>query len=168
MKLRICPVDLKGANEFVALHHRHHKPVIGQKFSVGVANHDTADSDINVIKAVFTQYGVLCGVAIVSRPVAPRLDDGNTLEITRCCTDGTKNACSMLYGAARRAAHAMGYTHILTYTLPEEGGVSLRAAGFRLDKEDAGGPAKNWHNRSGRMVEPVGADLVGGKWRWVA
>ena len=36
----------------------------------------------------------LCGVAICGRPVARYLDDGLTLEILRCCTDGTYNACS--------------------------------------------------------------------------
>lgn len=73
----------------------------------------------------------------------------------------------MLYGAARRAARAMGMQPIYTYTLPEEGGASLRAAGFRLDKDDAGGSAAMWHNRPGRSAQPVGDDLVGGKWRWV-
>ncbi len=62
---------------------------------------------------------------------------------------------------------ALGHDPVYTYTLPEEGGASLRAAGFRIDKTDAGGPAKNWHNREGRSVAPVGDDLFGGKWRWV-
>ena len=119
--------------------------------------------------AIGAQVGEqLVGVAIVGRPVAPRLDDGLTAEITRVCTDGTRNACSLLYGACRKAAKALGYVRIFTYTLPEEGGSSLRAAGFRLDKTDAGGPAKAWHNRPGRTAESVGTDLVGGKWRWAA
>lgn len=162
MSLRLVPVTLELANDFVRQFHRHHKPVIGQKFSVGIER--------NVDQRGLLMLGkwCVCGVAIASRPVAPKLDDGVTLEITRCCTDGTKNACSMLYGALRRAARALGYTRILTYTLPEEGGVSLRAAGFRIDKEDAGGPARLWHNRPGRAVAPVGDDLLGGKWRWVA
>ena len=151
MTLRIVPVTLEQANDFVRRLHRHSRPVVGYRFAVGVANDDG-----------------LCGVAIVGRPVAPRLDDGVAAEITRVCTDGTRNAASMLYGAARRAAKAMGFAPIYTYTLPEEGGASLRAAGFRLDKDDAGGPARRWHNREGRMVQPIGDDLVGGKWRWVA
>lgn len=150
-RLKIVPVNLKTANEFVRILHRHNKPVVGQLFSVGVA----------------CESGQLRGVAIVGRPVAPRLDNGLTAEITRLCTDGTRNACSKLYGAARRAARAMGYATIYTYTLPDEGGASLRAAGFRLDKEDAGGSAAMWHNRPGRTVQPVGDDLIGGKWRWV-
>lgn len=150
MSLRIVPVTLEVANAFVRGLHRHNKPVIGAKFCVGVRTER------------------LVGVAIVGRPVAPKLDDGFTAEITRVCTDGTRNAASMLYGACRKAARAMGYDRIFTYTLPEEGGASLRAAGFKLDKDDAGGSAKMWHNRDGRKVEPVGNDLIGGKWRWAA
>ncbi len=150
--VRVVPVDLKTANEFVRLHHRHSRPVVGHRFSVGVADDD----------------GTLRGVAIVGRPVAPRLDDGTAAEITRVCTDGAPNACSMLYAACRKAARALGYSPIYTYTLPDEGGASLRAAGFKLDKESAGGSSAMWHNRPGRKAQPVGDDLVGGKWRWVA
>ena len=149
--LKIIPTDLKTANEFVRNMHRHNKPVVGYKFAVGVED----------------ENGVLRGVAIVGRPVARSLDDGKAAEITRLCTDGAKNACSMLYGAARKAARALGHDPIFTYTLPEEGGASLKAAGFRLDKENAGGTAASWHFRDGRKVEPVGNDLIGGKWRWV-
>jgi hypothetical protein len=149
--LRIVPVDLKTANEFVRKLHRHSRPVVGHRFSVGVASDD----------------GVLRGVAIIGRPVARSLDDGRAAEVTRLCTDGTRNACSILYGAARRAARALGYAPIYTYTLPTEGGSSLRAAGFRLDKENAGGSAAMWHSRPNRTAEPVGDDLVGGKWRWI-
>lgn len=151
MSLKIVPCTLERANDFVRRLHRHSRPVVGHRFSVGVATEDD----------------VLRGVAIIGRPVAPRLDDGKAAEITRLCTDGTRNACSMLYAAARRASRALGYAPIYTYTLPEEGGASLRAAGFRLDKEDAGGPAQLWHSRPGRTAEPVGDDLFGGKWRWI-
>lgn len=156
--LRVVPCDLKTANEFVRKLHRHSRPVVGHKFAVGVeACTRTPDGE----------RWTLVGVAIVGRPVAPRLDNGTAAEVTRLCTDGTRNACSMLYGAARRAARALGHHPIYTYTLPDEGGASLRAAGFRLDKEDAGGSAAMWHSRPGRTAEPVGDDLVGGKWRWV-
>jgi len=156
-RLRVVPCNLRTANEFVRLRHRHSRPVVGHKFAVGVEA-CTADSG---------EAWELVGVAIVGRPVAPRLDDGTAAEVTRLCTDGTRNACSMLYGAARRAARALGYHPIYTYTLPEEGGASLRAAGFRLDKNDAGGSAAMWHSRAGRTAQPVGDDIVGGKWRWV-
>lgn len=151
MSLTIVPVDLKTANEFVRARHRHNKPVVGHRFSIGVED----------------ETGALRGVVIVGRPVAPKLDNGKAAEITRLCTDGAPNACSCLYGAARRAARAMGMAPIYTYTLPNEGGASLRAAGFRLDKESAGGTSAAWHNRPGRTVQPIGDDLVGGKWRWV-
>jgi hypothetical protein len=150
--MSIVPVTLELANDFVFRLHRHHKPVTGAKFAIGV-----------------TVGAELRGVAITGRPVSPWLQQHEPLcaEITRCCTDGASNACSMLYGAARRAARAMGHKPIYTYSLPEEGGASLRAAGFRIDKEDAGGPAELWHNRPGRSVEAAGSDERGGKWRWV-
>jgi hypothetical protein len=151
--IQVVPCTLEQANEFVGRLHRHSKPVVGAKFSVGVRDVDS---------------NALVGVAIVGRPVARLLDDGLTAEIVRVCTDGRANACSMLYGACRKAARAMGYQRIVTYTLPNEGGASLRAAGFQLDREKAGAPSKQWHNRSRRKAEPVGDDLIGGKWRWAA
>lgn len=112
--LELTPVSLKEANAFVAAHHRHHRPVVGHKFSIGCS-----------------AGGALVGVAIVGRPVSRHLDDGWTLEVNRLCTDGTKNACSILYAAAWRAARAMGYRKIITYTLASEDGASLRAAGWK-------------------------------------
>lgn len=111
----LTPVTLRQAREFVAQHHRHNDPPQGHKFSVGLLNGDE-----------------LIGVVIVGRPVARRKDDGKTAEVTRCCVlEGHKNANSLLYGAAWRAARAMGYSRIITYTLPTESGASLRAAGFQ-------------------------------------
>lgn len=120
--LRIVPMELSEANDFVRRHHRHHQPVPGHKFSLGCARGD-----------------LIVGVAIIGRPVARHSDDGWTLEVNRTCTDGTKNANSMLYGAAWRAAKAMGYRRLITYTLPEEGGVSLRAAGWKEIGRRGGG-----------------------------
>ena len=88
MKLRHVRVELSEANAFVEQHHRHHKPVIAHMFSLGAALDDR-----------------IVGVAIINRPVSRMRDDGETAEVTRLCTDGTKNACSFLYGAAARAAH---------------------------------------------------------------
>ena len=158
MTLRIVPIALKDANESVRTMHRHSRPVVGHKFALAVEA-KTRLLDGPEWKQV--------GVAIVGRPVARHIDDGMTAEITRVCTDGTANACSMLYAAARRAARALGHNLVITYTLPNEGGASLRAAGFRIDKQFAGGSASMWHNRAGRSVQPVGDDLVGGKWRWI-
>lgn len=123
MKLRVVPCDLLEANAFVRQHHRHHQPVPGHKFSLAVS--DSTDT--------------VRGVAIVSRPTARMSDDAMTLEVVRVATDGCRNACSALYGAARRATFALGYTRLLTYTLPAEGGASLRGAGFKLIGEAGGG-----------------------------
>lgn len=114
--LDIVPISLKEANEFVAQHHRHHGKTAGHKFSVAVADTETQK---------------IVGVAIVGRPVSRHLDDGWTLEVNRLCTDGTMNACSMLYAAAWRAARAMGYKKLITYILESEPGTSLKAAGWR-------------------------------------
>lgn len=114
MGLQVVPISLKEANAFVEMHHRHHKPVVGHKFSIGASDGEK-----------------IVGVAIVGRPVSRHLDDGWTLEVTRCCTDGTKNACSLLYGAAWRAAKAMGYRKIVTYILESEHGTSLKASGYK-------------------------------------
>ena len=121
--LVITPLPLDEANAFVARHHRHHGPVRGYKFALAVSIVD----------------GPICGVAIVGRPVARVLDDGLTLEVTRVATDGTRNAASMLYGACRRAAFALGYRRLVTYTLPSERGSSLRASGWRVIGEAGGG-----------------------------
>lgn len=112
--LEICPISLAEANKFVADHHRHHRPVTGHKFSIGCTDGER-----------------IVGVAIVGRPVARYLDDGWTLEVNRCCTDGTRNACSILYAAAWRAARAMGYHKLITYILETEPGTSLKAAGWK-------------------------------------
>lgn len=122
MALELVPLTLREAHAFVGRHHRHHKPSRGGKFAIGCA-----------------EDGEIVGVAVVGRPVARHLDDGWTVEVNRVATDGTRNACSMLYGAAWRAAKAMGYKRAVTYTLPEEGGASLRGAGWRCIGEAGGG-----------------------------
>ena len=111
--LALTPISLREANAFVERNHRHHKGVTGHKFSIGC-----------------TRDGELVGVAIMGRPVSRYLDDGLTLEVNRLCTTGEKNVCSMLYGAAARAAKAIGYRKVITYTLDTEPGTSLRAAGW--------------------------------------
>ena len=134
-KLAVTPITLAEANAFVAEHHRHHKPVPGAKFCVAVSEGD-----------------VVRGVAIVGRPVARHLDDGWTLEVNRCCTDGMKNACSMLYATAWKAARAMGYTSLITYTLESEGGASLRGAGWKcLGQTSTAG--QGWNRTSRPRVD---------------
>ena len=122
MGLELVRIDLAEANAFVAEHHRHHAPVVGHVFSIGAA-----------------MAGKVVGVAIVGRPVARMRDDGETAEVTRLCTDGTRNACSFLYGASARAAFALGFKRIGTYILASEPGTSLAAANWRLVGETSGG-----------------------------
>lgn len=116
--MMVAPITFREACAFVQLLHRHNKPPRGHKFSIGLH----AD-------------GELIGVVMAGRPVARHFDDGLTIEVNRTCTDGSKNANSMLYGAAWRAARAMGYRRIITYTQADESGISLRAAGFQKVKE---------------------------------
>lgn len=115
-RLTIIPITFRAASEFVNTYHRHHKASAGCKFCLGLS-----------------KGGVLVGVAICSRPVSRFLDNGETLEIVRLCTDGTRNACSMLYGACCRVAKAMGYKKVITYILESENGASLRASNFTCE-----------------------------------
>lgn len=141
MRITLERVSLAEANAFVAERHRHHKPVVGHLFSLG---------------AVLD--GRLVGVAIVGRPVARLRDDGKTAEVTRLCTDGTPNACSFLYGAAARAAFALGFKRIGTYILASEPGTSLTAAGWRQIGEVRG---KRWSCPSRPRAEhPVQPKLL--------
>jgi hypothetical protein len=89
---------------------------------------------------------ILRGVAMVGRPVARHYDDGLTLEVNRTATDGTPNANSMLYGAAWRAAKALGYRRLITYTQAAESGASLRAAGWTVIGERP--PRRGWDTPS--------------------
>ena len=146
MRYNVVPLPLDEANAFVSQHHRHHGPVIGHKFSLGVAD----------------EAQTIRGVAILSRPVARSLDDGLTLEITRVATDGAKDASSALYGAARRATFALGYQRLVTYTLKSEIGTSLKAAGYRIMGEVKG---RSWSCKSRPRVDK---HPLQGKLRWEA
>lgn len=114
--MEIRPITFRDACAFIAEHHRHHRPTIGCKFCLGLFNEDR-----------------MVGCAVCGRPVSRHLDDGRTCEINRLCTDGTRNACSMLYGACCRVAKAMGYKTIITYILESENGASLKASNFSCD-----------------------------------
>lgn len=144
MSLHIVPVSRDEAKAFTAMWHRHHGHVLpaSHKFSVGVA--DDAD--------------VLRGVAITGRPGGRGNQDGMTLEVTRCTTDESPNACSMLYGASARTAKAQGWRRIITYTQEGEDGASLRAAGFVLVAERA--PRGGHYESSARYREDHGTGGV--------
>lgn len=150
----IVPLTLAEARRYVASHHRHNEPPIGHRFSIGLS-----------------RDGELIGVLIAGHPVARKADDGRTLELVRLTTTGDRNACSRLYGAACRAAAAMGYRKVITYTLASEPGSSLRAAGFTADGETAG--HEGWVHTAGpramqrpRLFDPP-LMPTGPKVRWV-
>ena len=128
--MKVIPLGLKEANQFVMVNHRHHKAVRGHKFSIGLKKDNT-----------------LIGVAICGRPVARHLDNGMTIEVSRLCTLGDYNACSKLYSACAKISKEMGYDKIITYILKSEKGTSLKASGWICDKESAG--SKFW-NSSGK------------------
>jgi hypothetical protein len=161
-RLTVVPITFGEAAEFVHLHHRHHPPSVGHKFSIAVSD----------------ENGAVRGVAIAGRPVARHNDDGWTLEVTRVATDNeclvqhdrehpkigcSHDACSMLYGACWRAAKALGWRRLITYTLVTEPGTSLRAAGWKLIGSTPGRP---WTCKSRPRVtrEPT----LGEKHRWEA
>jgi hypothetical protein len=136
-ELFLVPLFRDEANAFVDQFHRHHGPVVGHLFAIGAA-----------------KMGTIVGVAIVGRPVAQASQDGFTAEVRRLATDGTKNACSFLYAACWRAARAMGYRRLVTYTLKSESGVSLVASGWTLIGE-CGGGSWNSENRPRTDKHPL-------------
>ena len=142
--LRIVPLTLAQANKLVGSLHRHHKPVVGHRFSIGCADGER-----------------LIGAAIVGRPVARALDQYSIAEITRLVTDGTKHACSKLYAAAARICKEMGFEKIQTYILVSEPGTSLIASGWTYEVDTAGG---DWNHswRKGRRTDQP----MCGKQRW--
>ena len=121
-EIAAVPLTRRAANEFIRKHHRHHGAIVGDIFRIGAA-----------------VGGMLAGVVTVGRPSARFLDDGWTAEATRLCSDGTPNVCSFLYARAARVAFDLGYTHIVTYILACESGVSLRAAGWIMECDSPGG-----------------------------
>lgn len=133
--MKVVPLTLRQANELVASLHRHHKPVVGHRFSQGAM-----------------EDGKLVGAAITGRPVAAKGDTNERqyviASVTRLVTDGTKNACSFLYAAAARAARELGYEEIETFILESEPGTSLKAAGWTMTGTT---PARSWDGRPGQM-----------------
>lgn len=129
LPLKVVPLELREANAYIEAHHRHHKRVQGHRFSLGVV----------------TAEGQLVGCAVVGRPTSG-LDPKRILEVTRLCSDGTGNVCSMLYAAAARAGKALGYEKIQTYIFQSESGVSLRASGWTYERDAH--PSGRHHARS--------------------
>lgn len=144
--LRLVPMTVKAAERHVREKHRHHKPPRGAMWSVGVKS----------------DAGEVVGVAMVGRPLARRIAEiEGVAEITRVATDGTFNACSKLYGACKRAARALGYRWLVTYTLESEPGTSLIAAGFWGEPNHGGG---SWSRDDRPRSDP---NPTCAKWRWI-
>lgn len=143
--MTIVPLTLREARAYVDQVHRHHRAPQGGLFAIGAAEDDR-----------------IVGCVIVGKPVARMNDDDYTAEVTRLATDGSRNACSLLYAAAWRACRAMGYRRLITYTLATEPGTSLRAAGWRVVGEVKGA---SWHRDSRPRVDKHPTQ---GKLRWEA
>lgn len=138
----IVPIFQKEANLFVAKHHRHHKPVVGSIFQIGLMN-----------------GGELVGVAICGRPVGRKVDYKTTIEVNRMCIiEGVKNGCSKLYSSCARIAKEMGYSSIITYTLESEPGVSLIASGW-VNEGVTGG--LSWNSSGSRVRENIVTNIFG-------
>ncbi|CEH29088.1 XF1762 family protein [Aneurinibacillus migulanus] len=134
LKLETLPITLKAAKEFVDAHHRHHRSPQGHKFSIALHDGD-----------------MVVGVIIAGRPVSRYQDDGLTLEVTRCCVkEAYKNGVSTLYAAVCRVAQVMGYRRVITYTLTEESGISMKACNFTLSRKSQGG---SWDSKNRRRTD---------------
>lgn len=139
--MKIVPITCSEAKKFIDANHRHHSASQGCKFCVGLSNENE-----------------IVGVAMCGRPVSRKLDDGFTCEITRLCTTGMFNACSMLYSACCRIAKEMGYKKVITYILESENGASLKTSNFILENDNCGG--KNW--TSSRVQKQIVATTLFG------
>lgn len=136
-RMKAVPLELKETNAFVERLHRHHLPVHRDKFRFGCIDDN----------------GELHGVIQLARPVSRMLDDGKTIEVVRCCTDGTYNACSFLYSRAARIAKEMGYKRIITYILQSEHGTSLKASGWKLEDSNCGGGTWDKPSRPRELID---------------
>ena len=144
------PMTISEAKEFVTNFHRHNKAPQSGLFAVGASDGKE-----------------LIGVAIVGRPVARMLDDGKTAEVIRCCVvdNSPKGACSFLYAKCWQAAKALGWQKLITYTLQNESGASLRGVGWKVVAELKERSPTDWQSRPGRDWQPVVGQA---KFRWEA
>jgi len=145
--MMLVPISISGAKQYVARWHRHSEVPRSALFALACYVPDAIEP---------------CGVALVGRPKARALQDGFTCEVVRVATDGRRNACSFLYGAAKRAAQALGYKRVITYTLARESGASLRAIGAAPVATVRG---RSWDSRSRRRTDKTSAQRAD-KVRW--
>lgn len=131
--MKAVPMTRDAVNTYLRQHHRHHGAVSGYRFAVG--------AECN---------GRLVGVAVVGRPKARMIDQYRVVEVTRLCTDGTKNVCSFLYSRCSRLCREMGFDRVFTCILESESGKSLRAAGWEYEYTTDGG---SWDRPSRRRTD---------------
>lgn len=148
VEFKAIPIELKDANEYVSMIHRHHDPVYRDKFRLACIGND----------------GIVHGVIQAARPVSRNLDDGKTIEVVRCCTDGTKNVCSFLYSRIARIAKEMGYSKIITYILESEDGTSLKASGWKYEADVQGNRTWDCPSRRRNTTAPTCAKQRWSKW----
>lgn len=139
MSLYIIPCTLDEAGAYVDRFHRHNKRPWIARFALACAD----------------ESGAVHGVSIVGTPDGFNSADGYTAEAKRVCTDGYRNACSMLYAASWSAARAMGYQRLITYTLPAESQSSLKALGWKCIPNCGGRPWSTNNKRKDRDVQPI-------------
>lgn len=135
VNIKAVPIELKAAQNYINKHHRHHQAAHRDKFRLAAMDNEK-----------------IVGIVQVGRPVSRVLDDGNTLEVLRLCTNGQKNVCSFLYSRAARIAKEMGYTKIITYILESESGASLKASGWEKEADGVGGSSWNVPSRPREVV----------------
>jgi len=131
--LTIQPITLKKANQIIKEFHRHNDVVVGCRYCLAALHEDE-----------------IVGVAVVGRPLSRRLDDELTAEITRVCVkdNAPKNTNSFLYGRCWRVWQQMGGKRMITYTLQEESGSSLKAVNWKIIGETGGWEQnKGWTTR---------------------
>lgn len=138
-RVDVVPLTLPRANECVTAWHRHHSALPGgfAWFCVGAV--------VN---------GALVGAAIAGRPTNRNNDDGQTVEVLRIASNGAMNVCSALLGACARAARAIGARRVITYTLDDETGASLRGAGWQREADGI----TSWWTHAGARTPAVDRD----------
>lgn len=144
--MKIVPITQRDAKAWIDKVHRHLDPPVG-----------------DIIRVALTSDGIIVGVGVAGRPGARGLQDGTTIEVTRVAVlEGYPNACSIIYGALRRAAKSLGWQRVVTYTRADEPGSSVKAAGFRLDGHVRG---RDWSCRS-RPRKAVKEIIDKNRWMW--
>lgn len=149
--VEVRDIDWPTAKAFVAEYHHHNKPPNAWRFGGGIYNGPD-----------------LIGVVIVGNPNSRLLYKQGCMGIDRVCINRdiprglTWNACSMAYGWACReiARRLPGFTRVITYTLLDELGTSLRAAGFDRVFKTKGG---SWHRKGRPRTDKATTER---KWRW--